>query len=90
MRTVFMLALGVLVVLVAAVLLLFTVSFVLVATVWGLLNGRKPSARAQWARFQQSAASSVWQRYRSQASGSARAPQAHRPVRDVEDIAYRE
>jgi hypothetical protein len=98
LRGLFMLAAGVLVLTVAAVLLLFTVSFVLVATVWGLLNGRKPSARAQWARFQQSAASTVWQRYREQATGtprtaaSASASASTAPARnsDVEDVDYRD
>lgn len=84
-----MLAAGVLVLTVAAVLLLFTVAFVLVATVWGLINGRKPSAGASWARFQQSAASTVWQRYREQAT---RKPGAQSDVRrtDVEDVPFRE
>lgn len=84
-----MLAAGVLVLVVAAVLLLFTLAFVLVATVWGLINGRKPSAGASWARFQQSAASTVWQRYREQAGRNPNAqPDVPRP--DVEDVAFRE
>lgn len=88
-RGLFMLAAGVLVLTVAAVLLLFTVAFVLVATVWGLINGRKPSAGASWARFQQSAASTVWQRYREQAT---RKPAESPEVRtaDVEDVPFRE
>jgi hypothetical protein len=88
-RGLFMLAAGVLVLTVAAVLLLFTLAFVLVATVWGLINGRKPSAGASWARFQQSAASTVWQRYREQATRQP-SPQADVRRTDVEDVPFRE
>lgn len=91
-RGLFMLAAGVLVLVVAAVLLLFTLAFVLVATVWGLLNGRKPSAGASWTRFQQSAASTVWQRYREQAAGAARQPSAGPSAKadEVVDVDFRE
>lgn len=84
-----MLAAGVLVLAVAAVLLLFTVAFVLVAMVWGLINGRKPTAGASWAKFQQSAASTVWQRYREQAKRQP-ASQPEARTADVEDVPFRE
>ena len=47
-RSLFMVLAGVLVLVVAGVLLLFTLAFMVVAIVWGLINGRKPSASASW------------------------------------------
>lgn len=91
-RGVFMLLAGALVLLVAGVLLLCTLAFVLVASVWGLLNGRKPSASASWSRFQQSAATAMWQRYRAkaQAGRGAAAEPAARNATDVVDVDFRE
>jgi hypothetical protein len=88
-RGLFMLAVGVLVLVVAAVLLVFTLAMVLVAAVWGLLNGRKPTAGAGWTRFRQSTASTVWQRYREQATRKPATPAADRRA-DVEDVAFRD
>lgn len=91
LRTLFMLALGVFVVALALFLLGVTLALVLVSLLWGLLTGRRPTARASWARFQQSAASTVWQRYRQGAGwpqGGTPGPRAD--TTDVVDVDYRE
>lgn len=91
-RSLFMVLAGVLVLVVAGVLLLFTLAFMVVAIVWGLINGRKPSASASWSRFQRSAASAMWQRYRNQASrGGQTGPEpSQRGGSDVVDVDFRE
>lgn len=91
-RSLFMVLAGVLVLVVAGVLLLFTLAFMVVAIVWGLVNGRKPSASASWSRFQRSAASAMWQRYRNQASrGGQTGPEpSQRGEADVVDVDFRE
>ncbi|HRK38190.1 MAG TPA: hypothetical protein PK347_07345 [Burkholderiaceae bacterium] len=63
LRGVFMLAAGLLVLGVAAVLLLFTLAFVLVAWIRGVLTGRRLSWQSSWAHVQRSAASAMWQKY---------------------------
>lgn len=88
-RGLFMLLAGALVLVVAGVLLLFTLAFVLVALVRGAITGNRPTAQAQWGRFRESTASQVWQRYR--AAATAERPTANsRPTQDVEDVPYRE
>jgi len=91
-RSLFMVLAGVLVLVVAGVLLLFTLAFMVVAIVWGLINGRKPSASASWSRFQRSAASAMWQRYRNQASrsGQTASEPSQRGGADVVDVDFRE
>lgn len=91
-RSLFMVLAGVLVLVVAGVLLLFTLAFMVVAIVWGLINGRKPSASASWSRFQRSAASAMWQRYRSQTSrgGQTTSEPSQRGGADVVDVDFRE
>lgn len=90
LRGVLMLLAGAFVLLVAAVLMVFTLAFVLVAVVRGVFTGNRPSAQAQWGRFRNSTASQVWQRYRQAASGG-RSPQAsQRPEADVVDVPFRE
>ena len=88
-RTAFMLALGLFVLGVAAFLLLVTLALVLGSVVWGLLTGRRTTARDQWGRFQQSAASTVWRRYRQTASGPGRTTERADTV-EVEDVVYRD
>ena len=88
-RNAFMLVLGLFVLGVAAFLLLATLSLVLGSVVWGLLTGRRTTARDQWGRFQQSAASSVWRRYRQTAAGSGRAAERSDIV-EAEDVVFRE
>ncbi len=85
-----MLLAGAVVLVVAAVLLMFTLAFVLVALVRGLLTGQRPTAQAQWGRFQQSAASQVWQRYRSAATAGRHAEAQAPATQDVEDVPFRE
>lgn len=97
LRGVFMLAAGLLVLLVAATLLLFTLAFVLVAWVRGVLTGQRPTLQSSWAHVQRSAASTVWQKYQQRyrqgagASGDASgtAPTA-RAQDDVVDVDFRE
>ena len=91
-RSLFMVLAGVLVLVVAGILLLFTLAFMVVAIVWGLINGRKPSASASWSRFQRSAASAMWQRYRNQANrGVQTCPEpSQRGEADVVDVDFRE
>lgn len=97
LRGVFMLAAGLLVLLVAATLLLFTLAFVLVAWVRGVLTGQRPTLQSSWAHVQRSAASTVWQKYQQRyrqgadASGhaSGAAPTA-RAQDDVVDVDFRE
>jgi len=97
LRGVFMLAAGLLVLLVAATLLLFTLAFVLVAWVRGVLTGRRPTWQSSWAHVQRSAASTVWQkyqqRYRQGAGASGHAPGTTPTARaqdDVVDVDFRE
>jgi hypothetical protein len=97
LRGVFMLAAGLLVLLVAATLLVFTFAFVLVAWVRGVLTGRRPTLQSSWAHVQRSAASAMWQRYQqryrqgqgAQAAGSGPNATA-RPQDDVVDVDFRE
>lgn len=88
-RTVFMLALGVLVGSLVLCLLLATLAWVLGHWLWGALTGRRVTAREQWGHFQRSAASTVWQRYRQSASATAT---ARRPAAgtDVVDVDFRD
>lgn len=88
-RTLFMLALGLFVLGLAAFLLLVTLALVLGSVVWGLLTGRRTTARDQWGRFQQSAASTVWRRYRQTAAGPGRAAERADTV-EVEDVVFRD
>lgn len=88
-RTAFMLALGLFVLGVAAFLLLVTLALVLGSVVWGLLTGRRTTARDQWGRFQQSAASTVWRRYRQTAAGPGR-PAERADTVEVEDVVFRD
>jgi len=88
-RTLFMFALGLFVLGLAAFLLLVTLALVLGSVVWGLLTGRRTTARDQWGRFQQSAASTVWRRYRQSASNSARSSDRAGTV-EVEDVDFRD
>ena len=88
-RTLFMLALGLFVLGLAAFLLLVTLALVLGSVVWGLLTGRRTTAHEQWGRFQQSAASTVWRRYRQTAAGPGRAAERADTV-EVEDVVFRD
>jgi len=88
-RTVFMLALGLFVLGLAALLLLMTLALVLGSVVWGLLTGRRTTARDQWGRFQQSAASTVWRRYRQTAAGPGSTAERADTV-EVEDVVFRD
>jgi len=88
-RTLFMLALGFFVLGLAAFLLLVTLALVLGSVVWGLLTGRRTTARDQWGRFQQSAASTVWRRYRQTATGQGRTAERADTV-EVEDVVFRD
>lgn len=97
LRGVFMLAAGLLVLLVAATLLLFTLAFVLVAWVRGVLIGRRPTLQSSWAHVQRSAASTMWQKYQQryrqgggpQSDASGPTPAA-RAQGDVVDVDFRE
>ena len=88
-RTVFMLALGALVMALVVCLLLATLAWVLGRVVWGLLTGRRTTAQEQWGRFQQSAASTVWRRYRQTAAGPGRTAE-RADTAEVEDVAFRD
>lgn len=88
-RTLFMLALGLFVLGLAAFLLLATLALVLGSVVWGVLSGRRTTARDQWGRFQQSAASTVWRRYRQTAAGPGRTAEPADTV-EVEDVVFRD
>jgi hypothetical protein len=88
-RTLFMLALGLFVLGLAAFLLLVTLALMLGSVVWGLLTGRRTTARDQWGRFQQSAASTVWRRYRQTAAGPGRTAERADTV-EVEDVVFRD
>lgn len=97
LRGVAMLAVGVLVLGVAAVLLVFTLAFVLFAWVRGVLFGRRPTWQSSWVHVQRSAASSLWETYQRQyrrTRGNSAAPgggpSARPPGEDVVDVAYRE
>jgi len=79
LRGALMLLAGAFVLMVAAVLMVFTLAFVLVAVVRGLFTGNRANAQAQWGRFRESTASQVWQRYR-QAASAGRAHVAARPA----------
>ena len=89
LRTVFMLALGLFVLGLAALLLLVTLALVVGSVVWGLLTGRRTTAREQWGRFQRSAASHVWQRYRQSAAGTGANPGRDRTA-DAQDVDFRD
>ena len=88
-RTVFMFALGALVMALVVCLLLATLAWVLGSWLWGALTGRRTTARDQWGRFQQSAASTVWRRYRQTAAGPGRAAERADTV-EVEDVVFRD
>lgn len=93
LRGVFMLAAGLLVLLVAATLLLFTLAFVLVAWVRGVLTGRRPTLQSSWAHVQRSAASTMWQKYQQryrQGGGASGPDPAARAPDDVVDVDFRE
>ena len=97
LRGVFMLAAGVFVLGVAAVLLVFTLAFVLVAWVRGVLTGKRPTLQSSWSHVQRSAASAMWQkyqqRYRQGAGAAGGAPAAGPSARaqdDVIDVEFRE
>lgn len=95
LRGVFMLAAGLLVLCVAAMLLLFTLAFVLVAWVRGVLTGRRPTWQSSWAHVQRSAASTMWQTYqqryrRGQPGDAAGQASPARPQDDVVDVDFRE
>lgn len=101
LRGVFMLAAGLLVLFVAAMLLMFTLAFVLVAWVRGVLVGQRPTLQSSWVHVQQSAASAVWRKFQrkyqqpprpGQHAGDS-APGAAATVRgadDVVDVDFRE
>lgn len=89
-RGVLMLLAGAVVLVVASVLMLFTLAFVLVALLRAAFTGNRPNAQAQWGRFRESPASQVWQRYRAAASAGRPAQAAQRPEPDVEDVPFRE
>lgn len=97
LRGVFMLAAGLLVLFVAATLLVFTLAFVLVAWVRGVLTGRRPTLQSSWAHVQRSAASTMWQRYQQRYRQGAGSPsdssgpaQSTRAQDDVVDVDFRE
>lgn len=101
LRGVFMLAAGLLVLGVAAVLLLFTLAFVLVAWIRGVLTGRRLSWQSSWAHVQRSAASAMWQKYQQTYQRTSRpgaqaadTSQGSRPTGgaqgDVVDVDFRE
>jgi hypothetical protein len=89
LRSLFMLALGLLVLGLAAFLFLFTLSLVLGNVLWGLLTGRRTHARDQWGRFQKSAASAVWRRYRQSTGGPGRAA-GRADTAEVVDVDFRD
>jgi hypothetical protein len=88
-RTVFMLALGALVMALVVCLLLATLAWLLGSWLWGALTGRRITAREQWGRFQHSAATVVWQRYRQTAAGPGRTAERADTV-EVEDVVFRD
>ena len=88
-RTISILLLGLFVFVLAIVFLAAAIALVLGAVVWGLLTGRRTTARDQWGRFQQSTASAVWRRYRRTTVGSGNTEESAKTV-DVEDVAYRD
>lgn len=96
LRGMFMLAAGLLVLCVAAALLVFTLAFVLVAWVRGVLTGRRPTLQSSWSHVQRSAASALWQkyqqRYRQGAGAHTGAPggPAASAQDDVVDVDFRE
>ncbi|MDO9160324.1 MAG: hypothetical protein Q7U45_12835 [Burkholderiaceae bacterium] len=90
LRGALMLLAGAFVLMVAAVLMVFTLAFVLVAVVRGLFTGNRANAQAQWGRFRESTASQVWQRYRQAASAGRTSPPSQRPGTDVTDVPFRE
>lgn len=89
-RNVFMLALGLFVLGLAALLLLVTLALVVGSVVWGLLTGRRTTAREQWGRFQRSAASHVWQRYRQSAAGMGTNNPGRSRTADAQDVDFRD
>lgn len=101
LRGIFMLAAGLLVLGVAAVLLLFTLAFVLVAWVRGVLTGRRATWQSSWAHVQRSAASAMWEKARKTYQQQYRPPgttsatgqpgaQPGSPQVEVVDVEFRE
>jgi hypothetical protein len=88
-RTISILVLGLFVFVLAIVVLVAAIALVLGAVVWGLLTGRRTTARDHWGRFQQSTASALWRRYRRTTVGSGNTEESAKTV-DVEDVAYRD
>ena len=90
LRTLFMLALGVFVVGLALFLLMFTLTLMLLRRLWGILTGRQPTAGDGWVQFQQSAASTVWRKYRQGTGRPGPSQEAALARGDVVDVDFRE